>query len=140
MTSDEQGALDTVKRYLGGYSSGDIDECMSVIASSKPLLLFGTNVDEVFRSTDEVRTALRRDKESMANIHFGDFRSFHVDAAPSLAFVVLEVPVSFDAEGQKNNTLMRIAFSLFKEVEQWKISSGMVSVPFDAGTYSFSES
>jgi hypothetical protein len=137
MTSDEQGALDTVKKYLNGYSGGDIEECMSVIASSKPLLLFGTNVDEVFRNTDEVRAALRRDKESMAHIHFGEFRSFHVDTAPSLAVVVLEVPVSFEAEGQKNNTLMRIAFSLAKEVEQWKISSGMVSVPFGAGTYSF---
>ncbi|NTU58801.1 MAG: nuclear transport factor 2 family protein [Chlorobiaceae bacterium] len=140
MTTEELGALDTVKQYLSGYSNGNVEECMSVIATAKPILLFGTNVDEVLKSADEVRATLQRDKESMANINFGDFRSLHVDASPTLAVAVLEIPISYEADGLKNNTLMRIAFSLIKEDDRWKISSGMVSVPFDAGTYSFSES
>ncbi|NTW51514.1 MAG: nuclear transport factor 2 family protein [Chlorobiaceae bacterium] len=137
MSVVEQGALESVRRYLGGYSSGNIDESMSVIASSAEILLFGTNIDEVFRSTDEVRTALERDAGIMTNIQFGDFRSLHLETAPSLAFVLLEVPVSYEADGQNNNTLMRMGFSLVQEDGMWKISSGMVSVPFGSGSYSF---
>lgn len=140
MTRDEQGALDAVRSYLHGYAEGDVDACLAVIAGSRPVLIFGTNADEVLKSRDDVRAALMRDRDSMANIRLGEFRHLQVEAAPEHAFVLLELPIAYEAEGGETETILRFALSLAREGERWVISSGMASVPFAAGTYSFTES
>ena len=137
MTNEEQAALDAVMNYLGSYSQGNIEGCMSAIAASRPIMLFGTNDNEVFKTSDEIRSAFKRDFQNMTNIRWGERRNIHVEAFPTLASVLIELPVSYQSEGKEVETLFRYALTLTKESEQWKICSGLASVPFVAGTYSF---
>jgi len=139
MTNEEQAVLDTVKDFLDSYSEKSIERCMSLIAVSKPIMLFGTNENEVFKTRDEVCSAFKRDFESMTNIRWGEHRQFHVEALSTLASVLIELPVSYESEGKETATLFRYALTLTKEGDQWKICSGIASVPFVAGTYSFPE-
>lgn len=137
MTKEEQAALDAVMNFLDSYSKRNIEGCMSVIATSKPLLLFGTNGNEVFRTADEVRDAFAKDFESMTNIRLGNRHNVHVEAAPTLACVIIELPISYQSEGKNVGTLFRYALTLIREGGLWKICAGMTSVPFATGTYVF---
>ncbi len=137
MTKDEQAVLEAVMTFLDNYSNRNVELCMSAIATSKPILMFGTNENEVFKTGDDMRAAFTRDFGSMSNIRWGERRNLHIDAAPTLASVLVELPISFQSEGKETETLFRYALTLIREGEQWKISSGMASVPFAAGTYSF---
>lgn len=139
MTRDEQAVLDAVMTFLDSYAKRSVELCMSAIATSKPILMFGTNDNEVFKSSDDMRAAFTRDFDSMTNIRWGERRNLHIDAAPTLASVLIELPLTFQSEGKETATLFRYALTLIKEGEQWRISSGMASVPFPAGTYSFSQ-
>ena len=139
MTNEEQSALDTVKDFLDSYSERSIERCMSLILVSRPIILFGTNDNEVFKTLDDVRSAFKRDFASMTNIRFGEYRQFHVEALSTLASVLVELPISYQSEGKEVSTLFRYALTLTREGGQWKICSGMASVPFVAGTYSFSQ-
>ncbi len=137
MTKEEQAALDAVMNFLDSYSRRSIEDCMSAIATSKPLLMFGTNDNEVFRTTEDVRAAFTKDFASMANIRWGKHRNVHVEAVSTLAFVMIELPISYLSEGKNVETLFRYALTLTQESGQWKICSGMASVPFATGTYVF---
>jgi ketosteroid isomerase-like protein len=139
MTNEKQAVLDTVKDFLDSYAQRSIERCMSLLSVSRPILLFGTNENEVFKTHDDLRSAFKRDFESMTHIRWGKHRQFHVEALSTLASVLVELPISYQSEGKEVETLFRYALTLTKEGEQWKICSGMASVPFMAGTYSFSE-
>jgi len=73
----------------------------------------------------------------MDNISFGEVRYRHVEAEGNLASVLLELPLSYETEGAETRNLFRFAFTLVRESGAWKISSGLTSVPFKSGTYSF---
>lgn len=137
MTKEEQAALDAVMNFLDSYAKKNVESCMSAIATSKPLLLLGTNDNEIFRTTDEVRAAFTMDFASMTNIRWGEQRNIRVEAAPALACVIVELPISYQSEGEDVKTLFRYALTLIQEGGQWKICSGMASVPFATGTYVF---
>ncbi len=139
MTRDEQGALETVKRYFEGYAKGDVELCMSTIAPSGPLLLLGTNADEILTDAAAVRAGLSRDFAAMQGIRIGAFRQQHVEASATQAFVLLEAPLAYRSGGEETATVMRFALSLGRIGEAWLIRSGLVSVPFGAGTYVFDE-
>ncbi len=112
---------------------------MSAIVSSKPILLLGTNENEVFRSAKDVRAAFAKDFNSMSNIRWGRDRIIHVEANATLASVIVERSVSYRSDGKGIKTIFRYALTLVKEGRQWKVRAGMASVPFPAGTYSFSK-
>ncbi len=137
MDKEEQAALDAVLSFLDHYAKRNIDGCMSALTTSKPILLFGTNEDEVFIKTEDIRTALTKDFDSMTNIRLGKYRNVHVETSAALASVMVELPISYQSEGKEVETLFRYALTLTKEGKQWKICSGMASVPFTSGTYSF---
>lgn len=137
MTKEEQAAIDVVMNFLAGYAKKDIDACMATIAVQKPILFFGTNENEIFNSADKVRAAFTKDFATMTHIRWGKPRQLNVNAAAALASVIIELPVSFRSEGKSVKTLFRYALTLTKAGKQWKICSGMASVPFSAGTYSF---
>jgi hypothetical protein len=99
--------------------------------------MLGTNDNEVFRSADEVRSAFSKDFVNMTNIRWGKNRNIHVEAVSTLACVIIELPIAYQSEGTNVETLFRYAMTLTKEGGQWKICSGLASVPFSAGTYSF---
>ncbi len=137
MTDQEQAALDTVMKFLDSYSQRSVEGCMSAIAGSRPTLLFGTNENEVFKTPDDIRAALSSDFGSMTDIRWGAQRNVRVEAASTLASVLVELPISYRSHGENVETLFRYALTLVNEGGQWKICAGIASVPFAAGTYSF---
>lgn len=141
MTHEKQAVIKAVTNYLDNYAKKNIENCMSVIVASTPILLFGTNDNEVFRSAEEIRAAFNRDFSSMNDIRWGAHRYLHVEASPTLASVVLELSIAYTTMEQEVakdvETLFRYALTLVKEDKQWKICAGVASVPFATGTYAF---
>lgn len=137
MTDEERTAVDTVMAFLNSYAKGDIDGCMATISSSGPVLMFGTNDNEIFKSIEEIRGAFVRDYQSMEDLRWGECRNLHVQAVPGLASVIVEMPIAYRSEGEEVKTLFRYALTLVRESGQWKIRCGMASVPFASGTYTF---
>ena len=137
MNKEEQAALDVVVKFLDGYSRRNVDDCMSAITTTNPILMLGTNDDEVFRTTADVRAAFKRDFDNMTSIRWGEHRITHVQVCPALACVFIELPITYQSEGKDVGTLFRYALTLVKEGAQWKICAGMASVPFASGTYAF---
>jgi ketosteroid isomerase-like protein len=137
MTAEEKSILDAFGKYLDSYSKRDIEGCMSSIAQSKPVTIFGTNENEVFASRGEVRSAFERDFGSMTDIRWGAQRNVRVEVSTTLASLLVELPLFYRSEGKDVETLFRYALTFTFEGGQWKICSGMASVPFAAGTYEF---
>ena len=141
MTHEKQAVIKTVTNSLDNYARKNLENCMSVIVASTPILLFGTNDNEVFRSTEEIRAAFTRDFSNIDDIRWGAHRYLHVEASPTLASVVLELSIAYTIIEQEVandvETLFRYAFTLVKEDKQWKICAGLASVPFATGTYNF---
>ena len=137
MTREQQAALKVAMEFLNHYAERDIEGLMDDMATSKPLFMMGTNDNEVFKSTRSIRAAFKKDFLNMDNIRWGKRRNVHVQAVPFLASVIIEMPISYQSAGKKIKTLFRYALTLKKERGKWKICSGMASVPFATGTYSF---
>lgn len=141
MTQEKQAVINTVMNYLGNYAKKNIENCMSAIVTSTPIMLFGTNDNEIFRSTEEIRAAFNRDFSAMDDIFWGTHRYLHVEVSPTLASIVIELSIAYTAIGQESpkdiETLFRYALTLVKEDQEWKICAGMASVPFATGTYTF---
>ncbi|PKN39262.1 MAG: hypothetical protein CVU62_03450 [Deltaproteobacteria bacterium HGW-Deltaproteobacteria-2] len=137
MTKEENAALKAVTIFLNSYSKKDIEGCLAVLTKSKPIMVLGTNDNEIFKTTKDVRAAFKKDFESMSDIRWGKRRNLYVKASPTLACVIVEMPVSYKNDEEKVKTLFRYALTLVKENEKWKICAGMASVPFSSGTYSF---
>jgi ketosteroid isomerase-like protein len=138
MTKEEAAVRQVVKQFLSGYEQRQVESCMSVMTHSRPLLFLGTNADEVFKTPEDLRAAFDRDFRAMTNIRWGDYRHFAIEASSTLASVLVELAVSFQAGEKKEQTLFRFAFALHKELEQWKICLAMGCVPHKSGTITFS--
>ncbi|HLZ33448.1 MAG TPA: nuclear transport factor 2 family protein [Nitrospira sp.] len=138
MTKEEAAVREVVKEFLSGYEQRQVESCMSVMTHSRPLLFLGTNADEVWKTPEDLRAAFDRDFRTMTNIRWGDYRHFAIEASATLASVLIELPVSFQVGEKQEQTLFRFALTLHKELEQWKISLAMGSVPHKAGTITFS--
>ena len=138
MTQDTQIVHHTVMAFLDAYAKGSIDECMSLIAQNSPILIFGTNLDEVCKSREEVQAALQRDIANMSNVRWGDARHVQITQDASCANVLLELPLTYETCGKEERVVFRYALSLTRESGQWKITTGMASVPASKGSYSFS--
>lgn len=136
--SYQESAKSVVMQFLTAYANRDADVCISVIAKNTPLLIVGTNADEVFRTQDEVKRSLQRDFGNMSNITWGEASYASVIAEETLASVLLELPISFLANDQQEKLHLRYAFTLVKENGEWRIAQAMASVPASAGSYNFS--
>ena len=140
MKNNDSAVLSTVKQFLNGYASQDPESCMRVISTSVPVVFFGTNLDEVFRDADSIRSALIRDFGSISDIHFGEYQQLIVHAENSLASLIVELPISFKVTEDTQQCIFRYVFNLRKEEnDAWKIYSCMVCVPFSSGTLAFDE-
>lgn len=137
MNSDQESAMHTVMNFLRSYAKKDTAACISAFASSKPVLMMGTNDDEIFRSVTEICEAFGRDFANMDDIRWGEIRHAHTEAEGLLASVIMEAPVSWRSEENEVHTLFRYALTLIREAGEWKICSGIASVPFKSGTYTF---
>ncbi len=136
--SNQESAKSVVMKFLTAYAGRDADACMSLMAKNTPLLIVGTNADEVFRTQDEVRRSLQRDFDNMSNVTWGEANYAAVIAEDTLASVLLELPFSFLANNQQEKLHLRYAFTLVKENGEWRIAQAMASVPASAGSYNFS--
>jgi len=137
MADEKLRVVEAVQGYLDAYSRKDVDGCVGFVAERTPVLLLGTNDDEIVTDRETFATSCRRDFSMMDNISFGEVRYRHVEAEGNLASVLLELPLSYETEGAETRNLFRFAFTLVRESGAWKISSGLTSVPFKSGTYSF---
>jgi hypothetical protein len=137
MNNDQESALNSVMSFLESYAEKDVESCMSAVASSIPVLLMGTNDNEIFRSVSAVREAFVKDFSNMDDIRWGEVRHVRTETSGELASVIIELPVSFSSEGNDVRTLFRYALTLVRENGAWKICSGVASVPFKSGTYTF---
>ncbi len=137
MTKEEQAAADAVMKFLDCYAQKNVEGCLSALVVAKPILLMGTNDNEVFRTASEIRAAFMKDFECITHVGWANPHHIHVAAARSLASVIIERPISYENEGKEVKTLFRYALTLVKEAGQWKICAGLASVPFATGTYSF---
>jgi len=137
MTDQKLAVSETIQRYLDAYAKKDLEGCLECIAEQAPLLMLGTNDDEIITDRKELVNAYQRDFSMMDNIALGEVRQRHVEAGADLASMLLELPLRYTAEGDETKTLFRFAFTLVRENGAWKISAGMTSVPFKSGTYAF---
>ena len=137
MADEKLIVSETIQRYLEAYAKKDLEGCLGFIAERVPLLMLGTNDDEIITERKELLNAYQRDFSMMDNIALGEARQCHVETGADLASMLLELPLSYTAEGDTTKTLFRFAFTLVRENGEWKISAGMTSVPFKSGTYSF---
>lgn len=131
-------AKTTALEFLNAYAHRDIDACMQCFADRKSILVFGTNLDEVFKTPDEVRSSLQRDFSNMSNIQWGAVSHMTVEESENLASVLIEMPVAFLANAEQEKTVLRYAMTLIKQAQNWRIVSAMASVPAAAGSYNFS--
>jgi hypothetical protein len=99
------------------------------------LLIFGTNIDEVFRTREELGAGLARDFASMGDIRWGEVRNFHVQAGEADAMALVELPISHESNGKAETVMFRYALAMKNESGAWKICAGAASVPAAAGNY-----
>jgi len=137
MAQIKEAVLSTVVNYLGDYAQKHIENCMEATAASTPVLFFGTNQNEVFRSAEEIRSALAQDFSNMDDIEWSNHRYLHVEISATLASVLIELTLTYRSSGKMVETPFRYAFTLIKEDARWKICSGLASVPSAAGSYTF---
>ena len=138
MNQNTQAVHHAVMSFLDAYAKGDVNGCMALIAQNSPILIFGTNLDEVCKSKDEVQAALQRDIATMSNVRWGEVRHIQITQDTSCANVLLELPLAYVASGKEEQVVFRYVFCLVMESGQWKIATGMASVPTAEGCYSFS--
>lgn len=136
--SNELMVEKTVTAFLASYAAKDCEGCIACLARSRPLMLMGTNADEVFTSVEQVQAGLNRDFEMMEDLTLGSLRRLQVTAGSDLASVLLEVPLSYRVSGTPVTVAFRYALVLIPEAGQWKIVGGITSVAAGEGNYSFS--
>lgn len=137
MENEKQEVIKTVEGLLHAYTKKDIEGCMGFMTNKMPFLMFGTNDDEVLTDPAGLREALRRDFSMMDHINFGTYQNQYIKVCKKLASVIVELPISYESDGQQTLTLFRYALTLAREDDRWKVCAGMASVPFKSGTYSF---
>ena len=138
MHSEDAVIRQVINDFLGSYERRNVDGCMSYMSSAKPFLFLGTNANEVFKTSHDLREAFHKDFSTFTDIHWGEYRHIAIIGSPTLASAVLEVPFSFQVKGKKQDTLFRFALTLQKQNDQWKICLAMASIPHAADTVTFS--
>ncbi|HON10050.1 MAG TPA: nuclear transport factor 2 family protein [Chitinispirillaceae bacterium] len=133
MNQYEVEVFNTVGSFLGAYAGKDINTCLSYIATGMPLLIMGTNDDEIITSYDEIRDAFEADFSVMENVSWGEVRYSYVKAENSLGSVLVELPINFTNQGMESSVLFRYALTLVRQGNEWKICAFLTSVPYESG-------
>ena len=137
MSDVEKSINETIDRFFDGYANGDMAACLSAFVEQPPMMVVGTNVDEICQDREQLASALQRDFASMSAVRWGTPRYRQVFAAQSMASVFIERPLAYTADGEEQQLLFRYAFTLRPESGQWKVCSAMAAVPAAAGNYQF---
>lgn len=137
MIQDEIAIRQVIDKFLRSYERHNTDGCVGLLSSEQPFLFLGTNANEVFTTPAEVRTALEKDFRSMTDIRWGAYSHCAVTTSANLAQALLELPLSFTAEGKTQHLTFRFAFGFQKQQENWRIALAMGSVPHAPDTQTF---
>ena len=137
MSDVEDSVNETIKRFLDGYAKRDPALCLSAFVERSPMMIVGTNLDEICQNREQLESALMRDFACMSALNWGVPRHRLVVAKQDMASVFVELPLSYTAEGKDLQVWFRYAFTLLPESGQWRICSAMAAVPAAAGNYQF---
>ena len=137
MSDVENSVNETIDLFFDGYARGDLAACLAAFVQQQPMLVVGTNVDEICQNREQQASALSRDFSCMSAVRWGAPRHRQLVASPAMASVFIERPLAYTADGQDQQVLFRYAFTLLPESGQWKICSAMASVAAAAGNYQF---
>lgn len=135
MRSNDQLVRDAVMAFLECYARKDVGACLSCFAESSAVIAFGTNLDEVFASRQEIQAGFERDFANMDKIGWGEARKFYIQAGEEIAIAMVELPIRYETGGKAEQLMLRYAFGLKKEAGSWKITAGSASVPTAPGNY-----
>ena len=135
MEQNNKAAHEVAMTFLTAYARKDVSACLACFAQSSPLMLLGTNLDEVFTNRAALEAGLTRDFANMDKIGWGEPRQLYVDAGDTRATVLLELPICYETGGKAEQLTLRYAFGLRKEAGEWKIAAGSASMPSAAGNY-----
>jgi len=133
--AEARAATDAVMAFLDRYAARDLDGVMSRIAQRAPVFMVGTNVDEKFTGRDALRAAFLNDFGNVSQMRWKEPTYLRAAVHGEAAAVVIERPAEFVVGRQQELAVFRYALTLVKEDGDWRVASGLVSVPLDAGTY-----
>ncbi|NLG15900.1 MAG: nuclear transport factor 2 family protein [Fibrobacter sp.] len=137
MNQFETEVFNTVGAFLGAYAGKDLQSCLSYIATDTPLLIMGTNDDEVITSYEEVAESFAADFSIMDGLTWGDLRYSYVKAESGVGSMIIELPITYTNEGKQSTALFRYALTLVQQSNTWKICAFLTSVPYKSGSYDF---
>jgi ketosteroid isomerase-like protein len=130
--SGNQHIPDVIEQFFNAYAKANVEDCIATFSQKNPIMVLGTNTDEVIKSRESLRQGLARDFSQMSNICWGSISHLSTIESEQLASVILELPIKFTCENEEQKTLLRYAFGLSKEQAEWKISQVLVSIPAKA--------
>jgi SnoaL-like domain len=137
MIQDEITIGQVIDQFLRSYQRQDIDGSIALLSSDQPFLSLGTNVNEVFTTPSDVRTSLAKDFRTMRDISWGTYRHCALTATATLAQALLELPLTFTAEGKTQHLTFRFAFAFQKQQGQCRIALAMRCIPYAPDNQTF---
>lgn len=137
MNSTEQAVMTAVGSFLVAYTQADIATCMAALSTLRPLMLMGTNEDEVICSREAAKRLFEADFKSMSGLRWAPYQQQWLAVNADLASVIIALPLTYRHEDKDATVQFRYAFTLAYEEKQWKICAAMASVPRPALTYAF---
>ena len=137
MNSDEQAVMTAVGSFLVAYTQADIDTCIAALSTQRPLLLMGTNEDEVICTHEAAKKLFEADFKSMSGLRWAPYQQQWVAVSADLASVIIALPLTYRHADKDVTVQFRYAFTLACEEKQWKICAAVASVPRPAQTYAF---
>ena len=136
--SSQDSVKDAAMQFLSAYASRDLEGCMQWMAKDRPLMVVGTNLEEVFKTREEVQQSLKRDFATMSNIQWGVPSHISTEATENLASVIIELPISYVADKKQEKIMLRYMLAFIRQYDCWRIVQAMASLPAEVGSYNFS--
>ena len=137
MNSNEQAVMTAVGAFLVAYTQADIVTCMAALSTQRPLMLMGTNEDEVICTHEAAKKLFEADFKCMSGLRWGLYQQQWVATSADLASVIIALPLTYRHADKDVTVQFRYAFTLACEEKQWKICAAAACVPRPAQTYAF---
>jgi ketosteroid isomerase-like protein len=120
--------LDTLRQFIAGYESGDLDAVVDTLLPDTDLVLLGTAADERRVGIDEARSQFERD------ISQSESRSLQIgwtsiSAVGDVAWLAAELTVTAVAGGESVAFPVRLTAVFEQRDSTWKFAQAHLSVP-----------
>lgn len=120
-----------IQKILSGYSEKDYEAVLGVFSESDELIVFGTDVNEIFRSKSEFKEQLKNDFQLFESVKFGELQnlSIRISKSGDLAVAVFEAPAEMEFDGLIFHTFFRSARTFIKENGSWLLVQSLSATP-----------